>query len=67
METNNRTAKTLKTVLLTAILLLYLVPFLLVLINSVKPTREFLENPLALPQMAERFAQCSHIWFHLCG
>ena len=53
METNNRTAKTLKTVLLTAILILYLVPFLLVLVNSVKPTRDFLENPLALPKTVD--------------
>jgi len=39
-----------KTILLSAFLLVYLVPFLLVVINSFKPTREFLENPLILPR-----------------
>mgnify|MGYP000853103792 CR=1 FL=1 len=38
-----------KTILLSVFLLAYLVPFLLVVINSFKPTREFLENPLILP------------------
>ena len=39
-----------KTTFLSVILLVYLVPFLLVVVNSLKPTREFLENPLMLPR-----------------
>lgn len=50
MEKRNRILVNLKTTLLAVILLFYLVPFLLVLLNSVKPTRDFLENPLALPR-----------------
>ncbi len=38
-----------KTVLLGVALLFFMAPFLLVVYNSVKPTKEFLENPLALP------------------
>ena len=49
MEQKNRAALNLKTGLLSVILLVYLVPFILVVINAFKPTREFLENPLALP------------------
>ena len=50
MKQKERIFLTLKTLLLSVLLLAYLVPFILVVINSLKPTREFLENPLALPQ-----------------
>lgn len=39
------------TVLLTIALMFFVVPFLLVVYNSVKPTKEFLQNPLALPSV----------------
>lgn len=38
-----------KTVLLAIAAIFFIAPFLLVVYNSVKPTKEFLENPLALP------------------
>ena len=50
MKQKERIFLTLKTLLLSVLLLAYLVPFILVVINSLKPTREFLENPLALPR-----------------
>lgn len=43
-------SRNIKTAVLSLILLVYLVPFILVVINSFKPTKEFLENPLTLPQ-----------------
>lgn len=43
-------SRNIKTAVLSLILLIYLVPFILVVVNSFKPTKEFLENPLALPQ-----------------
>ena len=49
MESKGQRASLRKTILLSAFLLVYLVPFLLVVINAFKPTREFLENPLILP------------------
>ena len=50
MKQKERIVGNLKTLLLAVFLLVYLVPFILVVINALKPTREFLENPLALPQ-----------------
>lgn len=47
---HRRLALNIKTALLLLVLLLYLVPFLLVVVNSFKPTTEFLSNPLALPR-----------------
>lgn len=41
----------LKMVLLGITLVFFIAPFLLVLYNSVKPTKEFLQNPLALPNV----------------
>lgn len=49
MKEHNRLSLNLKTIGLSVILFAYLVPFILVVINAFKPTREFLENPLALP------------------
>ena len=51
MKEHNRLSLNLKTIGLSVILFAYLVPFILVVINAFKPTREFLENPLALPAM----------------
>lgn len=49
MKERNRLALNIKTIVLSVILLAYLVPFILVIINALKPTRAFLENPLSLP------------------
>ena len=49
MKERNRLALNIKTIGLSVILLAYLVPFILVIINALKPTRAFLENPLSLP------------------
>lgn len=49
MEQNNHKLLNLKTLVLSFVLLLYLLPFILVIVNSFKSTTEFLENPLALP------------------
>ncbi len=51
MEHSNKLLTYLKTVFLTLLALFYLTPFILVLYNSVKPTKEFLENPIALPKV----------------
>lgn len=40
---------TIKIALLAVAAIFFIAPFLLVVYNSVKPTKEFLENPLALP------------------
>ena len=49
MEQKNHKLLNLKTLVLSFVLLLYLLPFILVIVNSFKSTTEFLENPLALP------------------
>lgn len=41
----------LKIILLSLALVFFITPFLFVVLNSVKSTREFLENPLALPSV----------------
>jgi raffinose/stachyose/melibiose transport system permease protein len=51
MTKKARVSKNIKTIVLLLILLVYLVPFILVVVNSFKPTKEFLENPLILPQV----------------
>ena len=50
MKKRELVTRNIKTAVLSLILLVYLVPFILVVINSFKPTKEFLENPLTLPQ-----------------
>ena len=50
MKKRELVTRNIKTAVLSLILLVYLVPFILVVINSFKPTKEFLENPRALPQ-----------------
>ena len=49
MNKNIKPHKILLFAALFLLLLLYIAPFLLVLLNSMKPTREFLENPIKLP------------------
>jgi len=50
MKKRELVSRNIKTAVLSLILMVYLVPFILVVINSFKPTKEFLENPLTLPQ-----------------
>lgn len=53
MGKRERIHQNIKTMGLMFLLLVYIVPFLMVIINSVKPTPEFLENPLALPKAVQ--------------
>ena len=50
MKQKEQGSQIVKTLILSFILLLYLLPFILVIINSIKSTTEFLENPLSLPR-----------------
>lgn len=43
-------ANTIKYIILSIMMVVYIVPFLFVLLNSLKPTREITSNPMALPQ-----------------
>lgn len=49
MMKGNRWFRTGRWLALAAVFLLYVTPFLLVLLNSFKSTKEFIQNPLALP------------------
>jgi len=49
MKTNKLIANILKYIVISGLLLLYIVPFLFVLVNSFKDRKDVISNPLALP------------------
>lgn len=53
MDKKNKQSGLVKTLVLSFILLLYLLPFILVIVNAFKSTTAFLENPLALPRAVD--------------
>ncbi|WP_322906607.1 carbohydrate ABC transporter permease [Paenibacillus campi] len=48
--TAQRSLHSLKTLLLYVLLLVFLTPFLIIIMNSFKTTEQFVDNPLSLPQ-----------------
>lgn len=49
MKKNKIIANTLKYIILSLMMVVYIVPFIFVLLNSLKPTKEITSNPMSLP------------------
>ncbi len=49
MSGQNKVLVAAKTLIMLVLLVLYIVPFVMVLINSFKPNKVILKNPLSLP------------------